>query len=1478
MEINTNQFTGMNKDINQSLLKDNVVTHARNATIDSIQGDMVLYQTESSPLFCVEFPYTPIGHTILPNNKYVVFLTDNIHSEIGIFNEKDCTYTKSLNVSWLNFSKNNLITAKAKENNDGSYTIYWSDARRNPDRILNLSKVSSADSDNTRLAKYITPPIIDFTQSNNGVLQDGTYQVGIAYSSNKVRYSDVYMTLPKPIIIKNGSALEITIEANDKDFNQFELIVLQSRESTVIAKSIGFYPSRTKKVTISNFNNETYSIIELSSLVTTNTPIIASDQIDGNNQYLFRIGTESIPEIDYQLKCFDINIEYVLYQVPENYYEKGDKVGFYRDEVYAPRIQLLHKTGYWSSDFHIPGRNSRSSDLTLAHGEDVYENSITHCNTPEPRRKWQVENTASLPTYTNAVRTDTCQELEIGYGEMAYYESTDLYPDNEFQYGKYKNTPIRLPKFPDECKAPRYSVIEGKKYINILGWRFKNIPDPKDDNWVGYRIIRLDREGNRSVISRGLFTNMRSYTDDQNGISKEVYYSNYGVNSQKEDPFISSTQTVHKNKQETNYTPLKTTHKDKFTFYSPHNNIGRYSPTTEVKMESEEVADIDGYFEPTQDHPKLTLLTQFAFWLTIAIASIETVMETAGTKDRTTSKSLKYGLDGGPMYESSIKPSTTLSSIGNSVQQAITAILAGDASAFKIILQIITLIGSAALLPFIFTLTAMKYATELLDTIYNFVSPTHYAFQYNSKASFNKSSCIQNGNKRRFVKSSNYLLDGIQDINGLTFNNFNRADSIYIQTNSPITTNLTEDTSLQQYAEGRVKSVGSAYYGTMKVNIPNQYGRVETSFKNILCHNNYFPLDDSPVIFGGDCWINKFSIKNPFLFFTQDLSYPLTSDNTGYDYRMYRNIGYPRFWLDSFKYDFSSLLGKTVINRARFTRTTASKYNLDSTTPDSRNAFRVDGRMYTSYNTVLEFFVESDFNLEARDLPKNDSTFYKENKSTDLSRIFAPNKLKIGEQFIYDKSFSKLANEIFSQPQRDDFNPFIYETVYKYSKNRLAYSLPSWQEQTFDNWQYFLGNNVYEFPRAEFGALTSVMRVDGERLMFLFDGSSPYITLGRQQLETKDGLAIQIGDGGLFAQPPKETIYTEQNFGNCQSKFGVISTNFGPFYVGERQGRLLQFDNVPKDITEAGVYYWAKKYFPIKLRELYPEIEVDNPVVGCGYLLSFDATKKIIYISKKDYMPKHKDIKWDAKDKMFTLNGLRIDLSKEYFEDISFTLSYSPLLQQFISFHDWHPDWVISAEKHLISIKDNKAYTHNVDCQDYCSYYGVKKPFEIEYVDSNKFKTKVLTNIFYYLECFKYYQDCMNKYLTKDNFSHLIVYNNNQVSGLLSLNKYPENPYNAYQFPKQNELGFDILYEYTENEFRINQIQDIFSKGNLAPVIEKANGYELVINKPALSFSVNPLENEDFRHYDTRIRLIKDVVDSKMIIKITAQQELNSPR
>jgi len=332
-----NPIEGIQSDLNSSLFPDQSVTYARNMAMQSQEGDIPFYQTENSLLKIVDLPFPCIGDIPLPDGTRCLFLTNNESSEIGIFDEVKKTYTSKLNALWLNFNKSNLITGASKENQDRSFNIYWSDGRRNPDRILNLSKVSLAGEDSIRLAKLITPPQISIQKSVGGQLKNGSYEAGIFYSMNGQRFGNFYSLTTPSIIFSDGApngALNVKISNIDEDFDEFQLVILQTAKGTTTAKVIGTFPRHTANVYISNFDRPEYLNIDLPFLTTENQIYTASDQISSNNQYLFRVGTQTAPDPNYQLQAFDITGEYVVWQTPENYHSYGDKVGYYRDEFY----------------------------------------------------------------------------------------------------------------------------------------------------------------------------------------------------------------------------------------------------------------------------------------------------------------------------------------------------------------------------------------------------------------------------------------------------------------------------------------------------------------------------------------------------------------------------------------------------------------------------------------------------------------------------------------------------------------------------------------------------------------------------------------------------------------------------------------------------------------------------------------------------------------------------------------------------------------------------------------------------------------------------------------------------------------------------------------------------------------------------------------------------------------------------------------
>ena len=132
------------------------------------------------------------------------------------------------------------------------------------------------------------------------------------------------------------------------------------------------------------------------------------------------------------------------------------------------------------------------------------------------------------------------------------------------------------------------------------------------------------------------------------------------------------------------------------------------------------------------------------------------------------------------------------------------------------------------------------------------------------------------------------------------------------------------------------------------------------------------------------------------------------------------------------------------------------------------------------------------------------------------------------------------------------------------------------------------------------------------------------------------------------------------------------------------------------------------------------------------------------------------------------------------------------------------------------------------------------------------------------------------------NFDEAIIYNSEQVSGLLTLNLTPKN--NApliTQFPVINPNDIDILYSKEEQRYRFNQFWDItddrgeFSTAERPIWITTLNGYIKDLNAANLNYNKPALQRKKFRHYYNQVILRKNISgDRKMLLKL-ANSKMN---
>ena len=568
---------GLNEDYKSYQKQPVDWTQARNAVNNTELGDLGTLSNEQSNKLCALAPYTIIGAIHATGDKFIIYSTDNTDSEIGLFDESECSYTTIVNAQCLNFSTDYLITGQSKSNFKCEREVYWADGL-NPDRVLNIDDVAfKEDCVIINDCVFCTPtteldceairlePLVDNLSfsvkpgATSGELLNGSYFVAGAYLINGQRFGDY--SAPSEVQAlwayqNTASSIDVTVEFADQRFDEFELVVINFVNYQLVAKRAGVYSTRQKLITIDQFQSN-WPDINPGDIIISNPIDDKSDAIWRNGDYLLRVGPASKFDFNYQPIANQIKTEWISVEYPEYYYGNGgNNTGYMRDEVYSFFIRWVYNTGDKSPSFHIPGRFSQPSDLVLEGGRDA---AVDIDDGLDPY-KWRVHNTATLNSLITPYTLSDGGKV-LGGGDMAYWESSEIYDDDKPQIwnstyidpvtgvniGGISDTrydlcgkPIRHHKFPANQTAPgahpiTHHVNSDATAIRVMGVRFSNVKRPVDNlgneitNVVGYEILRGTREGNKSIFFKGMLCNMREYDIVEGTSSKKGLYQNLSL-------------------------------------------------------------------------------------------------------------------------------------------------------------------------------------------------------------------------------------------------------------------------------------------------------------------------------------------------------------------------------------------------------------------------------------------------------------------------------------------------------------------------------------------------------------------------------------------------------------------------------------------------------------------------------------------------------------------------------------------------------------------------------------------------------------------------------------------------------------------------------------------------------------------------------------------------------------------------------------
>ena len=1575
------------------------------------------------------------------------------------------------------------------------------------------------DCDKIRLARLMETPCLKVQKGESGgTLRNGTYYATIAYSIKGQKVTDYFSasnTQPLWSINDLSCSLTITVQADDVNFDEFILVIVQNINQGTVAKQVGTYSTKTTRIEFDQLKEDLISVpVEQLPI---QTPVFEkSNQIAEVNNYLLRVGPTSKFDFNYQPLANLITAKWASVEYPGNYYVKGGGKGSYlRDEVYTFFIRWVYDTGDKSASYHIPGRapvfyTVPSNGSSLLERADLTDrNSLTSDD-----QVFEVYNTAtSVPEPALVGTTLDDGGFVLATGNMGYWESTEIYPDNQDYIwnasahcwtGKENSPspvydlcglPIRHHKFPDNClnnntihfnPSTSTTTQANIPQIRLMSVYFDNIIAPKDNDGndipgiVGYEILRGSREGNKSIIAKGMINNFRSYPIKGNAArGRTGLYPNYPFNTIT--PIGSSTNSSDNNYRYNdpyigngNYAqniPIDLT-----TFHSPDTMFSSpFLSTTELKLYGYMSGYSNQNFQDPDQHPEFKLLSDIAVVIMFLGGLTEAIISFIGKYDKKVSSftSPGYASDatgitiypvaigaaasaqaGATLYDTSI---AAYYSAGGSVADALTyiatglrPILAGINTVKDTTLGIQVALGGAAVsgdeytytvpkldyLPLPFRVLgginqALYYFSEgadvTLNIIYALLPYRQFAMQsiaygfYSNMTTEN----LATDTVRFKIDESFYIRNTIQEVPryqnsaGVYFsyniNNLKRSDTVTLRTvdgtgalNGPKLLNIDKSLvtmgTIQQsigtypWLPGELPDFETintpfslpiaSHYGGIKVRLRNQYGQLQ-SIKQIpispceqkigTAGNNFTPVTTSitcpgiitnsnstlilntlqrtPIFFGGDTFINRYTEKNTMFFFFDWLY----GQPNGFEYNYYLHsmIQNPRFRVNSIKYDVSNFAPLSFSSPAPGTGSEPSTfYNLDYYVNNSRKydyandqptgvldkypgLFGVkESKFYLANSSVKDYFVESDVLVDFRTQGDTEGEkHYDPYRYTNLPSMFNmnPDIITRGNVYRYDYSLSisKAFTQYFSQGnlQSRYYDPNVAKLCYTYLPDRLYYSLPQQNESFKDSWFVYLPNNYNEFK----SQISGVKSINKSGIFITFINDSPLMFQGVDTLQTDLGTKVTIGDGGLFSQPGQSVSNADKpyEYGSSQNRLGVISTPAGLFYMSENQAKIFNYAGGLKEISQIGLKWWFSIFLPYKLTVDFPNYPwQDNPVAGIGCQSLYDNTNSIIYFSKKDYQLKEElknqvgyvSLITTGKDRgkgdYFTLNGVGRYLigDPRLFDDASWTLSYDPKNNFWISFHDWHPDLNLPTKTTFLTTKKNTIWKHNYACDSYCNYYGQDHPFEVEIPVITGETVTTVKSVQYALECYKRSNvNCVDQFQVLDfNFDKAVVFNSEQVSGYLNLNIFPKNNITlSLEYPKPNPFilvepnvqplpGFEILFSKEENKYRFNQFWDITKdrgefpigsgyppQGTLIPGttelfgnypqeflwVTQPNGYIKTLNPNNMDINKPFLQRKKFRHYLNFLHLRRDVSSNiNMILKLTSTKNQISPR
>ena len=408
--------------------------------------------------------------------------------------------------------------------------------------------------------------------------------------------------------------------------------------------------------------------------------------------------------------------------------------------------------------------------------------------------------------------------------------------------------------------------------------------------------------------------------------------------------------------------------------------------------------------------------------------------------------------------------------------------------------------------------------------------------------------------------------------------------------------------------------------------------------------------------------------------------------------------------------------------------------------------------------SLATVFPDSDYNFQFRHggVKREDSMYntYPLNHKA-LGRYLLNKIYKIdtalemySESYNYNKAFSNI--EHIKRYRALPFNHEMCKMCEEQFPFRIFYSLTDNQESTIDKNRFVYINNYRDLEGSK-GEITDLF-TNFTQIYATTPATVYHIPTNPQVIKT-EGINTYLGTGETLSISPMQLKTTEFSFGGQEHFKSRVSTEYGTFYVDSLTARPVLLTNQIEDLSLEGMRsFWQENgslkflnQFKLLTGKDYPFISTIS-WAGVGYISTYDPRYKRIIVHKKDFkiLPIWEDkiyydpmptdvvpeyIEWANELLYFNgfsfyhyVNGSFIKLQLEdssFFENLSFTLSYSFFTKSWVSFHSYLPYYMFNGSKDYFSLKHfyDDIFKHNNPT--FLEYFKEKYNHVIDFIAVN---------------------------------------------------------------------------------------------------------------------------------------------------------------